>query len=120
MLANRNQRYFCPGILNTAIYFSDECLCDNVQKRAFAVQGGKALINWVKPTLKCTSDRQTELDSEEVDPPVSPPQEFGVGRHTVKYTYRYMTETRVLQESCSVIVNVEGMYDGNRISSLNG
>lgn len=103
---------FLSLTLNTVIYFSGKCLCDNIETHAFATQGGKALINWVKPTLKCTSGRHTKLHSEEVGPPVSSPQEFGVGHHTVKYTYRYMRETRLLEEKCSLIVNVNGMYYG--------
>ena len=117
-LSNRNQKSFCPRILNARIYFSGECLCDNIETEAFAAQGAKALIDWVKPTLKCASGRQAKLDSEVVEPPVSPPHEFGVGHHTVTYTYRYMRGTKVVPQKCSLIVDVNGMYHENSISDL--
>ena len=78
---------------------------------AFVHQGGKAVINWIKPSLKCPSDHNATIESEDVQPPgVSPPSEFGVGKHTVTYTYGYRRGTKVQKLKCHAVeINVAGM-----------
>jgi hypothetical protein len=76
----------------------------------FAAQGGKAVIDWEVPTLKCSSGRQTVIKSTDVQPPgVSPPAEFGVGMHRVTYTYGYLRGTKVVKQQCSIEIDVAGM-----------
>ena len=84
-----------------------ECTCDQIEAGAFVAQGERALINWIEPTLKCASGRQAQIESKIVQPPVSPPSEFGAGHHTVTYTYRYLRGSKVVSLECRVEINVK-------------
>jgi hypothetical protein len=78
--------------------------------KVFVPQGGKAVINWIKPSLKCSSGGKATIESEDVQPPgVSSPSEFGVGKHTVTYTYGYRRGTKVVKLQCPIKIDVTGM-----------
>ncbi|CAB3990655.1 Hypothetical predicted protein [Paramuricea clavata] len=86
-----------------------QCGCSGaITAKVFrAAQGGKAVINWEVPTLKCASGRQAVIKSTDVQPPgVSPPAAFGVGNHTVTYTYDYRRGTKVVRLQCPIKINV--------------
>jgi hypothetical protein len=106
----------------TPVSFSDECECSGaITTKAFVPQGGKAVINWEKPSLKCSSGRKATIKSEDVQPPCfSPPLEFGVGRHGVTYTYGYLSGTKVVKLQCPIEIDIIGMYCGfrNSVSAL--
>jgi hypothetical protein len=95
----------------TPVSFAGECGCSGtITANVFAAQGGKAVINWEVPTLKCASGRQAVIKSTDVQPPgVSPPSEFGVGMHRVTYTYGYLRGTKVVKQQCPVEIDVAGM-----------
>ena len=98
------------------------CECSGaITAKAFAPQGGKAVINWEKPSLKCSSGRKATIKSEDVQPPCfSSPLEFGVGRHGVTYTYGYLNGTKVVKLQCPIEIDIIGMYCGfrNSVSAL--
>jgi hypothetical protein len=95
----------------TPVSFSGECGCSGTMTaKAFVPQGGKAVINWEIPTLKCASGRQAIIKSQDVQPHcISPPSEFGVGKHTVTYTYGYLSGTKVVYLQCPIEINITGM-----------
>jgi hypothetical protein len=95
----------------TPVSFSGECGCSGgIIAKAFVSQGGKAVIDWEIPSLKCASARQAVIQSEDVQPPgVSPPSEFGVGMHTVTYTYGYLRGTMVVKQQCPIEIDIRGM-----------
>ena len=80
--------------------------------------GGKALIPWTEPTLKCASGREAELESKVVVSPYSSPHEFGVGDHTITYTYNYLRGSRVVPQTCSVKFHVNGMFSFHYLRSF--
>jgi hypothetical protein len=88
------------------------CECSGaIAAKAFAPQGGKAVINWEKPSLKCSSGRKATIKSEDVQPPCfNPPLEFGVGRHGVTYTYGYQSGSKVVKLQCPIEIDIIGMY----------
>ena len=97
----------------TPVSFSVRCKCSGaITANAFAAHGGKAVINWEVPTLECASGRQAVIKSQDLDvqpPGVSPPEEFGVGKHTVTYTYGYLRGTKVVKLQCPIKIDVTGM-----------
>jgi hypothetical protein len=96
----------------TPVSFSGQCVCSETitTVKVFVPQGGKAVINWIKPSLKCSSGGKATIESEDVQPPgVSSPSEFGIGRHTVTYTYGYLIGCRVVKVQCSIEINIRGM-----------
>ena len=96
----------------TPVSFSGQCVCSETitTVKVFVPQGGKAVINWIKPSLKCSSGGKATIESEDVQPPgVSSPSEFGVGKHTVTYTYGYRRGTKVVKLQCPIKIDVTGM-----------
>jgi hypothetical protein len=95
----------------TPVSFSVKCECSGaITAEAFVPQGGKTLIDWEIPSLKCSSGRKAIIKSHDVQPPCfSPPLEFGVGRHTVTYTYGYLRGTKVVKLQCSIEIDIIGV-----------
>ena len=90
-----------------------ECSCVKTEVDvAYVAQGGKALINWKEPKLKCPTGVDPTEISKDVSPDLSPPAEFKHGLHTVTYTIRYKRspgedfQTR----KCPVEIAVEGEW----------
>ncbi|CAB4039533.1 Hypothetical predicted protein, partial [Paramuricea clavata] len=106
-------RYRSPHVRCFPLYLEADppetrCECSGViTTKAFAPQGGKAVINWNKPSLKCSSGREAIIKSQDVQPPCfSPPLEFGVGRHGVTYTYGYQSGTKVVKLQCPIEIDI--------------
>ena len=99
---------------NTSNVFIDvfgvvsECSCQSTNEpEPFYIkpdnQSGKMNVTWVEPKLDCAGKSTKQLT---ISPKVKPGDSFGVGKHSVVYTYDMNGGMRL---QCSATFEVKGL-----------
>lgn len=91
-----------------------QCLCHEMRSSTIYVKPGlsKAMVEWPEPQFSCMTGRKPVVTSSIVEPRVTSPHPFSVGKHTIVYTYKLKGGVNVV---CPVNFNVKGELCRGRV-----
>ena len=84
---------------------------------AFAPRNEKVKLYWNEPCLACTQTDDFTEANEEIHPNIRPPAEFGVGDHSIVYTFTNVyAGNDARRETCRVTITVSGTLRNKKIT----
>ena len=88
-------------------YLAGQCLCTQTKASVVHVKPGhsKATVDWPAPQFRCMVGHKPEVTSYTVEPRVTSPHAFSIGKHTITYSYKLKGGVNVV---CPVSFEIKG------------